>query len=163
MREMKYSLGLDFGTNSARALIEATAFGALVIIERIEEYGVMIEKVINCGGIAEKNPLVMQIYADVLGRPMEISSSPQACALGAAIMGAVVAGKDISGISKTEKVQTKFCRVKEERYLPREKEHRVYQRLYKLYRILHDSFGIQSSRADLYSVMKELLRIKNEA
>ena len=56
-----------------RALIEATAFGALTIINRFEEYGVKIEQMVNCGGIAEKNPLVMQIYADVTGRPMKVS------------------------------------------------------------------------------------------
>jgi len=60
-----------------RALIEATAFGALTIINRFEEYGVKIREVINCGGIAEKNPVVMQIYADVTGRPMKISRSAQ--------------------------------------------------------------------------------------
>ena len=76
-----------------RALIEATAFGALTIINRFEEYGVKVEQIVNCGGIAEKNPLVMQIYADVTGRPMKISRSAQTCALGAAIAGAVVAGK----------------------------------------------------------------------
>jgi L-ribulokinase len=70
-----------------RALIEATAFGALTIISRFEEYGVKVEQVVNCGGIAEKNPLVMQIYADVTGRPMKVSRSGQTCALGAAIAG----------------------------------------------------------------------------
>ena len=65
-----------------RALIEATAFGARTIIERFEEYGVKVERVVNCGGIAAKNPLVMQIYADVTGRPMKISRSAQTCALG---------------------------------------------------------------------------------
>ena len=50
-----------------RALVEATAFGALTIIKRFEEYGVEVEEVVNCGGIAEKNPFVMQIYADVTG------------------------------------------------------------------------------------------------
>ena len=76
-----------------RALIEATAFGALTIINRFEEYGVKVEQIVNCGGIAEKNPLVMQIYADVTGRPMKISRSAQTCALGAAIAGAVVGGR----------------------------------------------------------------------
>ena len=76
-----------------RALIEATAFGALTIINRFEEYGVKVEQIVNCGGIAEKNPLVMQIYADVTGRPIKISRSAQTCALGAAIAGAVVAGR----------------------------------------------------------------------
>ncbi len=76
-----------------RALIEATAFGALTIIDRFEEYGVKIRDVVNCGGIAEKNPLVMQIYADVTGLEMKVARSAQTCALGAAIAGAVAAGK----------------------------------------------------------------------
>ena len=74
-----------------RALIEATAFGARAIIERIREYGVPIDRVVCCGGIAEKNDVFMQIYADVLGQPMLIAGSPQAPALGAAISAAVTA------------------------------------------------------------------------
>ena len=65
-----------------RALIEATAFGARAIIERIREYGVPITRVVCCGGIAEKNALLMQIYADVTGRTMQVAGSSQACALG---------------------------------------------------------------------------------
>jgi L-ribulokinase len=76
-----------------RALIEATAFGALTIIERFEEYGVRIDEVINCGGIAEKNPLVMQIYADVTDKEMKIARSAQTCALGSAIAASVAAGE----------------------------------------------------------------------
>ena len=75
-----------------RALVEATAFGALTIIHRFEEYGVAVKEVVNCGGIAEKNPFVMQIYADVCNRPMKISRSAQTCALGAAVFGAVAGG-----------------------------------------------------------------------
>ena len=70
-----------------RALIEATAFGARAIIERIREYGVPIERVVCCGGIAEKNDLFMQIYADVIGQPMLIAGSPQTPALGAGDVG----------------------------------------------------------------------------
>src|SRR5206468_1904009 len=88
-----------------RALIEATAFGALTIIRRFEEYGLKVEQIINCGGIAEKNPLVMQIYADVTGRPIKISRSGQTCALGAAIAGAVVAGKRAGGWDNFAKAQ----------------------------------------------------------
>ena len=76
-----------------RALIEATAFGARVIIDRIREYGVPIERVVCCGGIAEKNDVFMQIYADVIGQPMLIAGSSQAPALGAAISAAVTAGE----------------------------------------------------------------------
>ncbi|HPS55636.1 MAG TPA: ribulokinase, partial [Sedimentisphaerales bacterium] len=65
-----------------RALIEATAFGALTIINQFEAYGVKVNEVVNCGGISEKNPLVLQIYADVCDRQMKISSSAHTCALG---------------------------------------------------------------------------------
>ncbi len=70
-----------------RALIEATAFGARAIIERIRDYGVPIDRVVCCGGIAEKNDLFMQIYADVIGQPMLIAGSSQTPALGAADLG----------------------------------------------------------------------------
>ncbi|NQU21787.1 MAG: ribulokinase, partial [Candidatus Nealsonbacteria bacterium] len=91
-----------------RALVEATAFGALTIIKRLEEYGVAVKEVVNCGGIAEKNPFVMQIYADVCNRPMKISRSAQTCALGAAIFGAVVGG----AYKRTEQAQKKMTGVK---------------------------------------------------
>ncbi|MHC4789011.1 MAG: ribulokinase, partial [Planctomycetota bacterium] len=88
-------VGLTLHTTPAeiyRALIESTAFGARVIMERFEEYDSKVERVVNCGGISIKNPLVMQIHADVMGRTMEVSRSTQTCALGAAMAGAVVAG-----------------------------------------------------------------------
>jgi L-ribulokinase len=74
-----------------RALLEATAYGALAIIDRIEEYGVRISEVVNCGGLASKSPLLIQIYADVTGRPMEICRSDQTPVLGAALFSAVAA------------------------------------------------------------------------
>ncbi|MGI9243568.1 MAG: ribulokinase, partial [Verrucomicrobiales bacterium] len=88
-----------------RALIEATAFGALTIINRIEEYGVEVKEVINCGGLAVKNATLMQIYADILGRPMKISGSDQTCALGAAIFGAISAGQEASGYADVGEAQ----------------------------------------------------------
>ena len=68
----------NFGPPKIRALIEATAFGALTIINRFQEYGVNVEQIVTCGGIAEKNPLVMQTYADVTGRPIRVARSAQA-------------------------------------------------------------------------------------
>src|SRR4029077_5769692 len=70
-----------------RALIEATAYGARAIVERLREYGIAVDRVVCCGGIAEKNDLFMQIYADVLGRPIAIAGSPQTPPLGAAPSG----------------------------------------------------------------------------
>lgn len=146
-----------------RALIEATGFGALTIINRFEEYGVPIRRVINCGGIAEKNPLVMQIYADIMGRTMEISRSGQTCALGAAIAGAVVAGKKAGGYGSIASAQKAMTGLKAKKYRPDPKARRVYQELYPLYKDLHDAFGTQAWEGNLHHVMKRLLEIRANA
>jgi L-ribulokinase len=140
-----------------RALIEATAFGALTIINRFEEYGVKVKQIVNCGGIAEKNPLVMQIYADVTGRPMQISRSAQTCALGAAVAGAVVAGAHPSFGA----AQRAMTGLKAGGFRPRAAAHRVYREIYPLYRRLHDAFGTADWQGNLYGVMKELLEIRS--
>ena len=144
-----------------RALIEATAFGALIIINRFEEYGVKVTEVINCGGIAEKNPLLMQIYADVTGREMKISRSAQSCALGACIAGAVVAGKKAGGYDNFLDAQTAICGIKDITYKPIEENQRIYQQLYALYKQLHDAFGLPDWSGKLANVMKDLLNIKD--
>ncbi|NQU12477.1 ribulokinase [bacterium] len=142
-----------------RALIEATAFGALTIINRFAEYGVKVAQIVNCGGIAEKNPLVMQIYADVTGRPMKVSRSAQTCALGAAIAGAVTAGK----FPNYAAAQRAMTGLKKRVYRPNPKAHAVYRRLYPLYRQLHDAFGTADWQGNLHGVMKELLAIRKTA
>jgi L-ribulokinase len=146
-----------------RALIEATAFGALTIINRFEEYGVQVKQIVNCGGIAEKNPLVMQIYADVTGRPIKISRSAQTCALGAAIAGAVVAGKQAGGYATYADAQQAMTGLKKRVFEPNPRAHAVYEKLYGLYRKLHDAFGTTQPNGSLYSVMKELIEIRNQA
>jgi len=146
-----------------RALVEATAFGALTIINRFEEYGVKISGVMNCGGIAEKNPLIMQIYADVIGREMKIARSAQTCALGSAIAGAVVAGKAAGGYDNYADAQAAMCRVKDITYKPIPENHKVYKELYLLYKQLHDAFGLDSFSDKMANVMKDLLKIKDQA
>jgi L-ribulokinase len=146
-----------------RALIEATAFGALTIINRFEEYGVKVEQIVNCGGIAEKNPLVMQIYADVTGRPIKISRSGQTCALGAAIAGAVAAGKPAGGYANYADAQKAMTGLKSRVFQPNPAAHAVYKELYLLYRKLHDAFGTQQATGNLYDVMKQLIAIRNRA
>jgi L-ribulokinase len=143
-----------------RALIEGTAMGALTIINRYEEYGVKIDEVINCGGIAEKNPSIMQIYADVMGREMKIARSAQTCALGSAIAGAVVAGREAGGYRSFSEAQTAMCGMKDVSYKPNTENHRIYQELYKLYVQLHDAFGRKSWSGQLFNVMKDLLVIR---
>ena len=140
-----------------RALVEATAFGALTIINRFEEYGVHVDQVITCGGIAEKNPLVMQIYADVCNRPMRISRSAQTCALGAAIFGAVAAGAHPT----VEDAQASMTGVKDEIYDPIAENVAVYKELYQIYHALHDAFGTESFSGSLSHVMKDLISIRD--
>jgi len=147
-------------TEIYRALIEATAYGARAIIERLQEYGVGIDRVVCCGGIAEKNELFMQIYADVIGQPMLIAGSAQTPALGAAISAAVTAGR----YTRWNEAQERMTRLKPIRYDPRPSAVRVYDELYGIYRELHDVFGgVPGARPDLGSVMKRLLDIKQRA
>ncbi len=150
-----------------RALIEATAFGARVIINRFEEYGVKVREVVNCGGISEKNDLLLQVYADVLGRPMKLAQSAQACALGAAVFASVVAGKKAGGHATVQQAQRAMCGLKKKVFRPIPKNRRVYDELFRLYQELHDSFGgvhrKPGTQAKLGRVMKELLRIKEKS
>jgi L-ribulokinase len=141
-----------------RALIEATAFGARTIIDRLREYGVAIDRVVCCGGIADKNDLFMQIYADVAGQPMLIAGSPQTPALGAAISAAVTAGASAGGYDDWGEAQRRMTTLKEKRVVPNPEAHAVYNRLYTIYRELHDSFGgVTGGPVDLGTVMKRLL------
>jgi L-ribulokinase len=139
-----------------RALIEATAFGSRAILERIREHGVPVNRIICAGGIAERNPMLMQIYADVTGCTMQVSGSSQACALGSAISAAVLAGAHRS-FAAAQKAMT---RVKPGSYRPIRANQTTYDTLYRLYRQLHDAFGGLNRSADLSNVMKELLELK---
>jgi L-ribulokinase len=147
-----------------RTLIEATAYGARAIIERMREYGVAINRVVCCGGIAEKNDLFMQIYADVIGQPMLIAGSPQTPALGAAVSAAVTAGVADGGYATWDEAQRRMSRLKEKHFEPRPAATRTYDGLYGIYRELHDAFGgVPGAHPDLGSLMKRLLAIKEAA
>jgi L-ribulokinase len=156
-------LGQTLHTSQAeiyRTLIEATAFGARAIIDRIRLYGVPINKIICCGGIAEKNPMLMQIYADVTGCIMQISSSAQTCALGSAMAAAVCAGKKQEGYDSFENAQKKMTSVKKVKYVPNQKNRRIYNELFNIYMLLHDGFGGVKKSVDVSKVMKKLLAVK---
>jgi L-ribulokinase len=139
-----------------RALIEATAFGARAIIDRIREYGVPVERIVCSGGIAEKNPLLMQIYADVTGCEMRVSRSSQSCALGSAVGAAVIAGAH----PDFKSAQAAMTGLKDLIYRPVAADQAIYQEIYQLYRELHDAFGGVNSAASLGPVMKKLLALK---
>ena len=143
-----------------RALIEATAFGARAINERLQEYGAPVERIVCCGGIAEKNPLLMQIYADVLGCTMQVAASSQTCALGSAVVASVLAGEPNGGHATFQQAQQAMTAVKAEEYEPIPENKKIYDQLYQLYRTLHDGFGGLNKSVDLSHVMKELLALK---
>jgi len=145
-----------------RALIEATGFGARAIIERMEEYGVEIKEIVSTGGIPDKNPLLMQIYADITGRTLKIAVSSQTCAVGAAIFGAVAAGKEKGGFDSVKGAQKKICRYKKIVYKPKKGNKEIYDGLYRIYKDLHDTFGTKEKSKNLFYVMKGLLKIKQE-
>lgn len=141
-----------------RALIEATAFGALTIINRMEEYGVMIDTVVNTGGLAVKNATLMQIYADIIGRPLKVAKSDQTCALGAAIFGAAASGQ-----MSIEEAQSGVCGFRERVYTPDAERQATYAEIYKLYKTIHDAFGTAEWSGQLNSVMKDLIAIRERA
>ncbi len=141
-----------------RALLEASAFGGLAIIERITESGVAIDEVVTGGGIAEKNPVLMQINADVSNRPFRVSGSSQTCALGAAIFGAVVGGV----YESTEAAVEAMAAPAEKTYKPNKDAVMTYRKLYELYKSLHDAFGLRTAQVELYGVMKHLIALRDE-
>jgi L-ribulokinase len=159
-------LGLSLHSTPAeiyRAFIEATAFGSRIIMERFEEYDVKVERVVACGGIPQKNELFMQIYADVMGREVEVSKSSETCALGSAMAGAVVAGSKAGGYDSFDTAAKQMTGVLSKKYRPIPENQKIYDRLFKLYRRLHDIFGTKEYSGNLYDVMKELLAVRDEA
>ncbi|MCY7869716.1 ribulokinase [Bacillus spizizenii] len=138
-----------------RALVEATAYGTRMIIETFKESGVPIEELYAAGGIAEKNPFVMQIYADVTNMDIKISGSPQAPALGSAIFGALAAGKENGGYDDIKEAAAHIGKLKDISYTPNAENAAVYEKLYAEYKELVHYFGKENH------VMKRLKTIKN--
>ena len=120
-----------------RALLEATVFGARVIFEQHEKFGIRITGVTAAGGIANKNPLLMQIYADVLGRDVRIAASTQSGALGSAVYAASAAG----AYPSIEAASKAFAPESVKVYHPIPENTEKYNALYKKYRELHDYFA----------------------
>jgi L-ribulokinase len=141
-----------------RALIEATAFGTRVIIETFEAHGVPIKEIVACGGLAEKSSLIMQIYADVTGRPFRLSASDQTPALGSAMFGAVAAGSATGGYGTIQEAAAAMARLKDRVYEPVAAHVADYDLLYGEYVRLQDYFGRGEN-----DVMKTLRRLRAKA
>lgn len=137
-------LGLTIATKPEeiyRALIESTAYGTRRIIDSFEESGVPINNVFACGGISKKNPMFMQIYADVLNTEIRIARSSQTPALGSAMFAAVAAGKNAGGYESIEDAAPCMGGTSDIVYYPIKENVEIYNELYSEYLVLHDYFG----------------------
>ncbi len=151
-------LGMTLATKPEeiyRALIEATAYGKRIIIDTFKKNGVPINELVACGGLPEKNPMLMQIYADVIGVPLKISASKQTPALGSAMFGAVAAGKAAGGYDSIVDAAKAMAAIKDIVYKPITENQNIYEKLYQEYVLLHDYFGRGAN-----DVMKRLKAIK---
>jgi L-ribulokinase len=154
-------VGLTLATRAPeiyRALLEATAFGTRAIIDAFEAAGVPVSNIVACGGLPQRNELLMQIYADVTGREFSVAASTQAPALGAAMFAAVAAGPDNGGYDSIVEASRAMAPAPVRRFQPNEEHHAVYSELYTEYLRLHDLFG-----RDRESVMKRLWRLRGTA
>lgn len=140
-----------------RALLEATAFGTRKIVDAFHNSGVEVNELYACGGLPQKNALLMQIYADVTNREIKVAASKQTPALGAAMFGAVAAGAAKGGFDSIVDAAQKMARVREETFKPIPANVAVYEKLYAEYNHLHDYYGRGSN-----DVMKRLKAIKEE-
>lgn len=152
-------LGLTLATRPEemyRALVEATAFGTRVIVDSYRDNGIPVDALVVCGGLAQ-DPLILQIYADVTGLPVSVAASSQAVALGAAIFGAVAAGRAGGGHDTVGDAVSAMTRPASRTFAPDPEAARMYDRLFPLYREAHDLYGRQHP-----GLMARLKAIRNE-
>jgi L-ribulokinase len=157
-------LGATLSTQPAeiyRALLEATALGTRAIIDSLEAAGVAVERVVACGGLPERNKLLMQISADVTGREFDVAASTQASAVGAAMHAAVAAGKASGGHDTIADAAAVMARPHVATYRPDPAARRVYDELYREYIVLHDYFGRGAN--DVMKVLRALRRSQQAA
>ena len=153
-------VGMTLATRPAdiyRALIEGTAFGTRVIVEAFEHAGLPVGAIVACGGLPDRNPLVMQIFADVTGRAIAVAGSRQAPALGAAMFGAVAAGAAAGGYDSIDAASRAMAHLSGTTFAPRLEHRDAYDLLYGEYLRLHDLFGRGGDE-----VMRRLKRLQSE-
>lgn len=141
-----------------RTLLEATAFGTRKIIDAFHNNGVPVDEVYACGGLPQRNRLLMQIYADVTNREIKVADSKQTPAVGAAMFGAVAAGSAKGGYDSVVDAAKAMARVREETFKPIPENVAIYEKLYREYSELHDYFGRGAN-----DVMKRLKSLKEQA
>jgi L-ribulokinase len=140
-----------------RALIEATGFGACMIMDAFEAAGAGIDEIYACGGIAEKDPMLMQIYADITNREIKMPASGQTAALGAAMYASVAAGAERGGYDHIAEAAKAMSRTASESYRPNPDYVGVYSLLYRQFKKLCEYFGEKND------VMKQLRALRSSA
>jgi len=120
-----------------RAMIEGMAFGAKMIVDNFDENGLPIKSICASGGIARKDELLMQIFADVLGREIKVGGTTQACALGSTVYASVAAGIH----SNMDDAIKAIAKPPVKTYYPIPENHKAYLALFEEYKVLHDYFG----------------------
>ena len=153
-------LGLDLKTKPEDiylSLIEATAYGTRGIVESFEKAGIPVNDIVLAGGVPEKNPLVPRIYADVLGRPVEMSAVKQASALGATIAGIAAAPEAVTGYASMSEAAESLGGRRSGTFRPDPERNRIYDGLYADYVTLQEYFGRGGN-----DVMKRLNRLRRE-
>jgi L-ribulokinase len=153
-------LGATLATRPAdiyRALLEATAHGTRMIIDSLEAAGVAVDRIVACGGLPDRNELLMQLTADIAGREVDVAASNQAPAVGAAMYGAVAAGAAGGGYDSIDAAVAAMARPHARTYVPDPASVAMYHRLHQEYLALHDYFGRGAN-----DVMKRLRAIQEE-
>jgi L-ribulokinase len=153
-------LGMTLATKPEeiyRALIESTAYGTRVIIDNFEANGIPIIEIVATGGLPERNKLLMQIYADISGRPLRLTGTGQGGAFGSAMHGAVAAGQAAGGYDTIFDAARQMARLREETFRPIAANQAIYEQLYREYVTLHDYFGRGAN-----DVMKRVKHLKEE-
>jgi L-ribulokinase len=141
-----------------RALIEATAFGTRQIIEAFESQGIPVKDLVACGGLPQRNKLLMQIYSDVTGREIRVVRQPLTCpALGSAMHAAVAAGRAAGGYDSIFEAAKRMASLQPIVYRPQAAQQEIYSRLFSEYQKLHDYLGCGEN-----DVMKRLKAIQRE-
>ena len=144
--------GLILGTTLAttpgdiyRALLESTVFGTRVIIEALNGAGIDVHDLVVCGGLPYQNHLLMQLTADITGRPVRVAASRQTPALGSAMFAAVAAGPALGGHESIVEAARHMASLSSDEYLPDLSTRPVYDDLYSIYRELHDTMSESTS------------------
>jgi len=124
-----------------RALIESTAFGTRRILQAYRDGGIEIRELVGCGGLVERNPLVLEIFADVCNMPIQLAGTTQAMALGAAMCGAAGAGREQGGFDSIQQAARHLAKPLKGACEPDSGRAAVYDELYAEYAKLYEHFG----------------------